>query len=195
MKKVIIGVLVLFIAGLCFLNLLGDGGKKSMRYIVIGDGRAGELKEFVDEAAVEFVTKSGADVDWLDKEALPDAAKTADSYTVICVMTGISDMDHADLYVERLNKWGKRLSEENSAMLCFNSVNPVTTGVFNPSDVEDFNEAVENGLSDDVYYIDTYSAMMEAGFETTDSLHYTKESSELLARNLMTELNKLHEES
>lgn len=195
MKKVIIGVLVLFIAGLCFLNLLGDGGKKSTRYIVIGDGRAGELKEFIDEAAVEFVTKSGADVDWLDGEALPDAAEAADRYTVICVMTGISDMDHAALYVERLNKWGKRLSEENGAKLCFNSVNPVTVGVFNPADVEAFNEAVEEGLSGDVYYIDTSSKMMEAGFETTDSLHYTKESSELLARILMTELDKLHEES
>ena len=43
MKKVLAGILVLFIAGVCFLNVLGDGHsvQKEQHYIVLGDGRAG----------------------------------------------------------------------------------------------------------------------------------------------------------
>ena len=75
MKKVLAGILVLFIAGICFLNILGDGqsGRMEQRYIVLGDGRAAELTAFAhDEDNIEFITKSGADIEWLDEEALPD---------------------------------------------------------------------------------------------------------------------------
>ena len=118
MKKVLAGILVLFIAGVCFLNILGDGqsGQKEQRYIVLGDGRAGELTAFArDEDNIEFITKSGADIEWLDGEALPELIESDREFSCVVVMTGISDMQNAEEYVAVLNKWGMRLKDERGA--------------------------------------------------------------------------------
>ncbi len=204
MKKVLIGILVLFSAGLCFLNLLDDRGgqENSAGYgqgrhlVILGDGRAEELAVFSeDEETVSFMVKSGADVNWLDEEALPTAAQSADESYVICVMTGVSDMENAARYVDCLNEWGRKLSEETGARLCFDSINPVAEGVFSPVNVVAFNKTVRDGLGEYVYYIDTFSKMSEKGFSTTDSLHYTGESSKLLYDLLMQELENMDQAS
>ena len=46
--------------------------------------------------------------------------------------------------------------------------------------IEEFNNTVSAGLSENVTYIDTYSVLMQDGFETTDSLHYTDETTKHL---------------
>lgn len=191
MKKVLAGILVLFIAGICFLNILGDGqsGRMEQRYIVLGDGRAGELTAFArEEDNIEFITKSGADIGWLDREALPELVESDRKFSCVIIMTGISDMQNAGEYVTALNKWGKRLKDERSADLCMNSVNPVDAGVFDPADVDEFNRIVKEGLDAQIHFIDTGAKLRESGFSTTDTLHYTEESSELLYELLVEEL-------
>ena len=194
MKKVLAGILVLFIAGVCFLNILGDGQSdlKEWHYIVLGDGRAGELIPFVNEEDnIEFIVKSGADIEWLDREALPELINSDRKFSAVIVMTGISDMQNANEYVTALNTWGKRLKDERGADLCMNSVNPVTEGVFVPADVDEFNRTVREGLDAQVRFIDTGTKLRESGFATTDTLHYTEESSRLLYELLMKELEDL----
>lgn len=194
MKKVLAGILVLFIAGVCFLNILGDGhsGQKEQHYIVLGDGRAGEMIPFVqEEDNIEFITKSGADIEWLDREALPELLESNRKYSCIIIMTGISDMQNAEEYVTVLNGWGKRLKDERGADLCMNSVNPVTAGVFDPADVDEFNRTVKEGLDPQIQFIDTGTLLREAGFTTTDTLHYTEETSKRLYEFLIEEIEKL----
>ena len=194
MKKVLAGILVLFIAGVCFLNILGDGhsGQKEHHYIVLGDGRAGELAPFAHEKDnIEFITKSGADVGWLDREALPELMKSDRDFSAVIIMTGISDMQNAGEYVTALNEWGKRLKDERGAELCMNSVNPVTAGVFDPADVDEFNRIVKEGLDPQIHFIDTGTKLRESGFVTTDTLHYTEETSKLLYDLLVGELEEL----
>ena len=118
MKKVLAGILVLIIAGVCFLNILGDGqqGQKEQHYIVLGDGRAADLIPFAcDEDKIEFITKSGADLEWLVGEALPELMESDRKFSCVIIMTGISDMQNAGEYVTALNEWGKRLKEERDA--------------------------------------------------------------------------------
>jgi len=194
MKKVLAGILVLFIAGVCFLNILGDGqpGQKERHYIVLGDGRAGELIPFAHkEDHIEFITKSGADLEWLDREALPELIESDRRFSCVIVMTGISDMHNADKYVTALNDWGKRLKDERGADLYMNSVNPVTAGVFDPADVDEFNRTVKEGLDPQIQFIDTGTLLREAGFTTTDTLHYTEETSKRLYEFLIEEIEKL----
>ena len=194
MKKVLAGILVLFIAGICFLNILGDGqsGQKEQHYIVLGDGRAGELTAFArEEDNIEFITKSGADIGWLDREALPELIESDRKFSCVIIMTGISDMQNAGEYVTALNKWGKRLKDERGADLCMNSVNPVNEGVFDPADVDEFNRTIKEGLDAQIHFIDTDAKLRESGFATTDTLHYTEESSELLYELLIEELRNL----
>ena len=194
MKKVLAGILVLFIAGVCFLNILGDGqsGQKEQRYIVLGDGRAGELTAFArDEDNIEFITKSGADIEWLDREALPELVESDRKFSCVIVMTGISDMQNAERYVTVLNEWEERLKDERGADLCMNSVNPVNEGVFAPSDVDAFNRTVKEGLDANIRFIDTGAKLTESGFTTTDTLHYTEESSRSLYELLVKELEDM----
>lgn len=194
MKKVLAGILILFIAGVCFLNILGDGQSdlNEQHYVVLGDGRAGELIPFVsEEDNIEFIVKSGADIEWLDREALPELIKSDRKFQAVIVMTGISDMQNANEYVTLLNEWGKRLKDERGADLCMNSVNPVTEGVFVPADVDEFNRIVKEGLDAQVHFIDTGTKLRESGFTTTDTLHYTEESSRLLYELLMKELEDI----
>ena len=196
MKKVLAGILVLIIAGVCFLNILGDGqqGQKEQHYIVLGDGRAADLIPFAcDEDKIEFITKSGADLEWLVGEALPELMESDRKFSCVIIMTGISDMQNAREYVTALNEWGKRLKEERDADLCMNSVNPVTEGVFAPADVDEFNRIVREGLDAQIRFIDTDSGLRESGFATTDSLHYTEESSEMLYELLVRELEDIQD--
>jgi hypothetical protein len=196
MKKVLVGILVLIIAGVCFLNILGDGqqGQKEQHYIVLGDGRAADLIPFAcDEDKIEFITKSGADLEWLVGEALPELMESDRKFSCVIIMTGISDMQNAGEYVTALNEWGKRLKEERDADLCMNSVNPVTEGVFAPADVDEFNRIVREGLDAQIRFIDTDSGLRESGFATTDSLHYTEESSEMLYELLVRELEDIQD--
>jgi hypothetical protein len=72
-----------------------------------------------------------------------------------------------------------------------NSVNPVTEGVFDPSDVEEFNRIVKEGLDEQIHFVDTDTKLRESGFATTDTLHYTEESSRLLYEFLMEELEDI----
>ena len=98
---------------------------------------------------------------------------------------------YAEEYVTALNKWGKRLKDERGADLCMNSVNPVTEGVFDPADVDKFNRIVKEGLDEQIHFVDTDSKLRESGFATTDTLHYTEESSRLLYDFLMEELEDI----
>jgi hypothetical protein len=93
-----------------------------------------------------------------------------------------------------LNEWEERLKDERGANLCMNSVNPVNEGVFAPSDVDAFNRTVKEGLDENIRFIDTGTKLAESGFTTTDTLHYTEESSELLYELLIKELRDLRTE-
>ena len=62
----------------------------------------------------------------------------------------------------------------------YDSVNPVDPGVFTNEQIEAFNSTVSAGLSENVTYIDTYSVLMQDGYETTDTLHYTDETTKHL---------------
>jgi hypothetical protein len=74
------------------------------------------------------------------------------------------------------------------------SVNPVNEGVFAPADVDEFNRIIKEGLDAQILFIDTGEKLREKGFSTTDTLHYTEESSKLLYELLVGELGDLQTE-
>ena len=66
-----------------------------------------------------------------------------------------------------------------------------THKLFDPADVEEFNRIVKEGLDAQIYFIDTDTKLRESGFSTTDTLHYTEESSKHLYELLVEELGNL----
>ncbi len=149
------------------------------RLIFIGDGRTMAMYDAAQadqDLDIRFVSTSGADLNWLNRSAFDTEYQYINSRTAVIVMLGISDMQRAEDYVRVLNEWGEVFTRDFSSHFYFASVNPVDQGIFTNEQIESFNEIVKTGLSDNVGYIDSYSALTSMGYETTDTLHYTDET-------------------
>jgi len=153
------------------------------RLIFIGDDRTNAMYQAaVDDTDLDirFVSTAGADLNWLNRSAFDTEYQYINSRTAVIIMLGISDMHRAEDYIRVLNEWGEVFPRDFGAHFYFDSVNPVDPGVFNNEEIETFNETVRAGLSENVTYIDTYSVLKEYGYETTDTLHYTEETTKAL---------------
>ncbi|MCR5293672.1 MAG: hypothetical protein K6E30_00640 [Lachnospiraceae bacterium] len=163
------------------------------RIIFLGDARCLAMYEAAknEDVDIRFVSTEGADLNWLNRSAFESEYGYVTRQTAIVVMLGISDMDRAQEYCDVLNSWGKVFTNEHDfgAHFYFNSVNPVDPGLFNNEQVEAFNETVKNGLNDSVIYLDTYNVLLQSGYETTDTLHYTDETTAKLYEILKTYFN------
>ncbi|HUM82407.1 MAG TPA: hypothetical protein PLN48_01330 [Lachnospiraceae bacterium] len=158
---------------------------KAENFVIIGDGRTQDLQQYAD-SQVHFVCQPGADLTWMNTTGIPSSTSMMDKETAVIVMLGISDLKDADGYISSLNGWADKIGETYKAHLYFVSVNPVGDGIFtNNSEIEKFNSALKTGLSSDVTYTDTYSVLLTQGYSTTDSLHYTADTSNMLYHTLM----------
>ncbi len=165
------------------LLTVGSSDFTPERLIFIGDARTiamYDAAQFDEEYDIRFVSTSGANLNWLNRSAFDTEYQYINSKTAIIIMLGISDMHRAEDYVRVLNEWGEVFPRDFGAHFYFDSVNPVDPGVFTNEQIETFNSIVRAGLSENVTYIDTYSVLMQDGYATTDTLHYTDETTKHL---------------
>lgn len=103
-----------------------------------------------------------------------------DSYTkndLIVIGFGVNDLHNIDKYIEMANI----LSENyNIAYLSINPIDEVKAskrgyGLTN-EDIDNFNEKLQENLDKNVLYIDSNSHLKEDGFDTTDGIHYTRDT-------------------
>ena len=100
--------------------------------------------------------------------------------TNIVFNLGVNDLAHVDDYIE----FFQRLPEE----FCFDnhlyvvSVNP-TSGAYSSmnADIDYFNVQLSDSLPSTIKWIDTCSFLRDAGFGTTDGLHYNRQTYETIA--------------
>ena len=93
---------------------------------------------------------------------------------------GVNDLSHVNEYIE----FFQRLPEE----FCFDnhlyvvSVNP-TSGAYSSmnGDIDYFNVQLSDSLPSTIKWIDTCSFLRDAGFGTTDGLHYNRQTYETIA--------------
>lgn len=162
---------------------VGEADFTPERLIFIGDARTIAMYDAAapdTEYDIRFVSTSGADLNWLNRSAFDTEYPYINSRTAVIVMLGISDMHRAEDYIRVLNEWGEVFPRDFGAHFYYDSVNPVDPGVFTNEQIEAFNSTVSAGLSENVTYIDTYSVLMQDGYETTDTLHYTDETTKHL---------------
>ena len=165
------------------LLTVGSADFTPERLIFIGDARTMAMYDAAQpdqDYDIRFVSTSGADLNWLNRSAFDTEYQYINSKTAVIIMLGISDMHRAEDYIRVLNEWGEVFTRDFSSHLYYDSVNPVHNGVFTNEQIEEFNNTVSAGLSENVTYIDTYSVLMQDGYETTDSLHYTDETTKHL---------------
>ncbi len=107
----------------------------------------------------------------------------------------VNDLYNNSNYVtyinQKANEWTKK-----GAKVYFVSVNPVDEvkekqngySVKN-SEIEKFNATLKNGLNANVNYIDTYN-LIKSNFKTTDGLHYTQGTSNLIYKTICDYVKK-----
>lgn len=146
----------------------------------VGMDKAVDIEENNDRSFV--VARIGQGLSWFEGTALPQVKKIRaknTAYTnwryVICL--GVNDLGNIDRYIE---EYETLTSEDDSIELILVSVNPVKNypSITN-ADIRSFNKKLKAACDEnDWYYIDTYSDLMDEGYETTDGLHYTDETYE-----------------
>ncbi len=140
--------------------------------IFLGDSRTNGMNitcNFSDDSDKFIVAKDRAGLTWLTTEAYKKINSIAeandyDTYVVITNM-GVNDTDNINGYLE----FYKTLSEKYDIILI--SVNPTNNGATVTNEqIQNFNQKLkESGF----YYIDTYSILIDNNFQTTDGVHYT----------------------
>ena len=154
---------------------VGDSRTVGMYYAVTG--RSGEPEGgATDKNGDIWAAKIGMGYEWMKSTGVPCVESYITDKTAVVIAMGVNDVG-ADYgaadYREYLNRkaadWTSR-----GAFVYYVSVNPVKAPVSTVTNegIEAWNEAMLEGLSEDVTYIDI-NTQMEGKFDYTDSLHYT----------------------
>ena len=187
-----------------FLLLLGSFGfafpvrGKERPVIWIGDSRCVGISKLCEIAPDDiFIAEGEKSLYWFNKVAIPQLERILDAdpnYAVV-IMLGVNDcynqafgaLESYSSYVPVINHLMRHYPD---TVFCFCSVNPVDDKFrvsstinnmhyrhdmdsFNPI-IETFNAYLEKHCG--AYYFNSYDYLFENGFETTDGIHYTKET-------------------
>ncbi|MBP3809673.1 MAG: hypothetical protein ILA15_02990 [Clostridiales bacterium] len=93
---------------------------------------------------------------------------------------GVNDLAHIDDYIEFFQRLPEEFCFDNNIYVV--SVNP-TSGAYSSmnGDIDYFNVQLSDSLPSTCKWIDTCSFLREAGFGSTDGLHYDQQTYELIA--------------
>ena len=152
----------------------------SKKIIIVGDSRAQEMHEFTGDAGCLWSYKVGSGYEWMVSEGVPviDAQVTEGSAVVI--MLGVNDVVdpfRISQYVDYINKKAAEW-KDRGAETFYVSINPVDDArstLEHNSDIEFWNDMIQQLFSPEVIYLDTYHPLL-SGFWTVDGLHYTGET-------------------
>ncbi len=166
--------------------------------IWIGDSRCVHMEYFCGDLTVDtFIDEGGSSWKWFCFSAMASLERILSNNQeyIVIIMMGVNDcfnhihgaLSSHEEYIDFVNDLIERYPD---TIFCFCSVNPVdekfrldfTLGLYSfhydmdayNAVISTFNEAIQDGCH--ATYLDCYSYLMENGFETTDGIHYTKDT-------------------
>ena len=162
------------------------------RVIFLGDSRTVQLYAYMagtwsnvnyssggvhDLGSDVYVAEGGKGLNWMKSTGIPAAKKYFTSGTALVILMGVNDLYQANSYINYINDNSSNWSS-NGTRVYFASVNPCTGNYSRMnSNIESFNSKIRSSLNPNVGYIDTHSHLMSIGYNTTDGLHYDKDTS------------------
>ena len=164
--------------------------------IFVGDSRTVQMKRAVryDSSVCSFIAQSSMGYEWFRDEAVPavdSALWSMGGNIAVVVNMGVNDLSDAEQYVKLVNRkaaeWASR-----GADTYYMSVNPVDdarTQVQN-SQIEEFNDSLQDALDADIAWIDSYGFLMAYGYESADGLHFTEDTSRDIYRYCLDQLER-----
>ena len=182
---------------------MGVGNSPASKVLFLGDSRTVQMyanktgnwttcnysSGGVHEVGNDIYVAEGAQgIDWMKSTGIPVATRFFQRGTAIVILMGVNNVcwdgctdnsadKAAQMYLDYINS-NASTWKKNGSSLYFVSVNPCDGAKYekmNPTIVR-FNEQMKSGLDSSVGYIDTHSYLINNGYQTTDGLHYDKET-------------------
>ena len=145
---------------------------------IMGDSRSVGMSYIDDSTSHQYTAKVSEGYKYFNNnyEAVLEKATSKDA---IIINFGVNDLSNVDKYIELFNK----IAKNTKAKIYFLTVNPVdeekeTKNGYSikNKDVDTFNEKMIEGLDSKITVIDSNSILKEEGFDTTDGIHFTKDT-------------------
>ena len=145
---------------------------------IMGDSRSVGMSYIDDSTSHQYTAKVSEGYKYFNNnyEAVLEKATSKDA---IIINFGINDLSNIDKYIELFNK----IAKNTKAEIYFLTVNPVDEEketkngyTIKNKDIDTFNEKMIKGLDSKITVIDSNSILKEEGFDTTDGIHFTKDT-------------------
>ena len=150
------------------------------KLVFIGDTRIGAMQSAIGTNSHVWCCTNSASYEWLTSQGVPEAESKITSGCSVCITIGaIAAFNKAaSYYSEYINECAERWKEKD-VYTYFVSINPVGSsssgsyGNVTNYMICEYNQKIRDGLSFNVGYIDTYSAIVN-NYTTTDGLNYDR---------------------
>lgn len=148
--------------------------------VIIGDSRTVGMQSAVGKNSNVWSAKVGMGLAWMKNVGVPSVETSINENTDVVILMGVNDvrsLSVTDKYVSYINDKAATWTSKG-ANVYYVSVNPMAfetksyPGITN-SLIEKWNTRMQQGLSENVHYIDTYSQVL-GNVSSKDGIHYNK---------------------
>ncbi len=158
----------------------------SRQLVIIGDSRTVGMKSAVGKNSNLWSAKVGMGLSWMKSTGVPAVEASINSNSDVVILMGVNDVrstSYTSKYISYLNKKAAEW-KALGANVYYVSVNPMVfetssyPGITNTV-IENWNTKMQEGLSEDISYIDTYSQVL-GKLSSKDGIHYNNKSYKLI---------------
>lgn len=154
--------------------------------VIIGDSRTVGMKSAVGKNNNIWSAKVGMGLSWMKNTGVPAVEASIGANSDVVILMGVNDvrsLSYTKKYISYLNKKAAAWTSLG-ANVYYVSVNPMVfetksyPGITN-SLIESWNTRMQQGLSTDITYLDTYS-QVNGKLSSKDGIHYNNKSYKLI---------------
>ena len=145
-------------------------------FILVGDSRFVQMKNSVGENSCTWLAEGSKGCKWFNNNAVARIDNCVGDGSIILINLGVNDPENLSKYLTLVNAKAEEWTGKG-ATVYYASVNPVGESRYvTEEQVQYFNAQLQDGLSDNVHWIDSHSYLASVGYELIDGLHYSKET-------------------
>ena len=160
--------------------------QQTRQLVIIGDSRTVGMKSAVGKNNNLWSAKVGMGLSWMKSTGVPAVEASINANTDVVILMGVNDvrnLSYTSKYISYINKKAAAW-KALGANVYYVSVNPMVFETKSYPDItnsliESWNTKMQDGLSEDINYIDTYSQVL-GKLSSKDGIHYNKSSYKLI---------------
>lgn len=156
--------------------------------VFVGDSRFVQMKNATGDTSCVWIAKGSQGYNWFVDTAVPKLDDMDVSGAKILINLGVNDVGNVDSYIATINQKAAEWTQEG-AEVYYSSVNPVEDGRFvKREDVENFNRKMQESITDQIHWVDSFSYLQQSGYTLLDGVHFDKNTYKNLYSFYLTSL-------